>query len=813
MRYSPFGHPQGKATLARKLVSLMPKHKLYIEPFCGSAIVLLNKPRAKQEIISDKNKWIVRYLKILQRLKDKDFEKLRKFKWDFDADSFERFLKRNRQAPRDPVEYVYWFRILNCGIYGRFSPWLIDDKGFVTDQAFSHLRRTSLQGSMIDPDEFIKALKSEICPRLKGVKILCADYKDIFKALSSKRNAFWFLDPPYPEPIERGGKLFSDVSSDFDFQEFVEKLKVIKGKFMLTVNQRSVSLKENWLNGLNILRIRSSSPLRPQRNERVELVITNYKIDKGVRVPQTRAEAQQELERIMGDYFMVEENGEIHPAVLEYHLRGIWYSEDVPKIKQQIQEAFGDKEKLGKLLKTPRVNAWYLLTSLDEVKRDAQKADDERVDVTKAFLLGEVSYNEYKNSLVRLVKAVRKHFTQDSNEIDSFDPKRFWNIGNVHIDFRILHPSEKFLVAWTLDNPKIVLQNLNDEIVYPLRDRFFDWKEGDQFLAQKKLPHGLYYLTHSVPGSSGVELRPTGEPGAGRGATRETAGRFIFQAWCEVVFGVQKTDYKELWLFKLSEEGFKKLLSLTPDDLKPNVKKAYKNMRSFPEKRWDLKLVPLLGMKPALMGEQEARTTARERKEKLIWMMHKPFRTDKPYILTHDKKKEEAKAKKEKIELIWNEVYLDILMDRYGLRFDTKKRYDFQAYMEIRKMDSKLRVVSGPVLIPYKKDQQGDIVRPEWIARAAITFAERYGKAKFMHSRPLNAKLVENIVLPSPLRVNGKVFPAGTWWIGFKIYDDTVWDLIEKGKIKGFSIGGTATRKKIKPSEYQKLRRLLNQAV
>lgn len=483
-----------------------------------------------------------------------------------------------------------------------------------------------------------------------------------------------------------------------------------------------------------------------------------------MRVPTTREEAQRELERIMGDYYLVAEDGGHHPAIVEYHCRGIWYSKEISQVKNRISESLDDAESLQSVINDPKVAAWYLKTSLDQVSKDAQKADDEDGDVSEA---------------------VRRNFTNVAEEIQELGGEldRFYNIGNVHIDLRILHPDQKFLLGWTFDTPKVVLQSLNDKLYYPIRDRFLDHKEKDQFLAQKKLPVPLYYLTHSVPGSSGVELRPTGEPGAGRGATRETAGRFIFKTWIEVVFGVQKSDYHELWLFNLTEAGKEIVLEYTPSDLKSNVHKLFDSLLKIEEGRLDIKQIGLKSGKS--------------------WMASRPWKTDNPYLVEHDKAKEEAKAKKEGIKIVWNEQALKTLQERFGVRFMTKK--SMNAFVPILKLDAELRVVSGPVLVPYKKDRQKHVVRPEEIARAAIKYAEKGMNTKFMHQKPADLRVVETALLPAPVVIGDKKLPAGTWWVGFKVYDEVIWSKILKGELTGFSIGGTATVKPLSKDEYNKL--------
>ena len=55
----PFMWYGAKSSMAKKIVSHLPPHDTYVEPFAGSAAVLFAKPRCEVEIVSDASHWSV----------------------------------------------------------------------------------------------------------------------------------------------------------------------------------------------------------------------------------------------------------------------------------------------------------------------------------------------------------------------------------------------------------------------------------------------------------------------------------------------------------------------------------------------------------------------------------------------------------------------------------------------------------------------------------------------------------------------------------------------------------------------------------
>lgn len=118
--------------------------------------------------------------------------------------------------------------------------------------------------------------------------------------------------------------------------------------------------------------------------------------------------------------------------------------------------------------------------------------------------------------------------------------------------------------------------------------------------------------------------------------------------------------------------------------------------------------------------------------------------------------------------------------------------------------DEEQRLITGPVLIPYEVDLQGDWELPEDIEKAAHGFlANPNRKVGIQHVKFGDfADIVESWVLREPIwtptvKGGSRFFPKGTWFMTYYVKSDEAWKAIKNGEIDGFSIGYTGQREEV----------------
>lgn len=173
----------GKTRIAPWIVSLMSPHQRYLEPFCGTASVLLAKPRSRFEVINDRDGHLVNFFHMLRDRPD-ELER---------ACRFTPYARDEFLAARDSLDDVdddlerarrWWVRIVQ-GFNNAPGAWS-------TGWSLSSNRGTTEPTSMANLVERFEA----VAERLRTVAIENQDALTLIERFDHHDEVI-YCDPPY----------------------------------------------------------------------------------------------------------------------------------------------------------------------------------------------------------------------------------------------------------------------------------------------------------------------------------------------------------------------------------------------------------------------------------------------------------------------------------------------------------------------------------------------------------------------------------------------------------------------------------------
>ena len=116
-----------------------------------------------------------------------------------------------------------------------------------------------------------------------------------------------------------------------------------------------------------------------------------------------------------------------------------------------------------------------------------------------------------------------------------------------------------------------------------------------------------------------------------------------------------------------------------------------------------------------------------------------------------------------------------------------------QSFMPIKKIDGDEQIVFGEVYAPGFPDSQGDFASAETIKEMAYDFMRRglMSRIDVGHSMTESGcYVVESFIA----RAGDPDFIPGSWVLGVKIPDASLWRMVKSGELNGFSMGGWGER-------------------
>lgn len=209
-------YPGAKWRLAPWIVSQMPTHKVYLEPFFGSGAVLFNKPAVGIETINDLDGNVVNFFKVLREHPDEMANVLYFTPWARDE------YLQSYNPSQDELEKARKFAV-RC--------W----QAFATRTGYKTGWRHSAQGQAPNmPEQWSKLPNKilELAERLKHVQIENVPALGLIKKYDAA-NVLIYLDPPYKTSTRSPG-IYACEMTDKDHAELLDTLLTHNGKIMLS---------------------------------------------------------------------------------------------------------------------------------------------------------------------------------------------------------------------------------------------------------------------------------------------------------------------------------------------------------------------------------------------------------------------------------------------------------------------------------------------------------------------------------------------------------------------------------------------------
>jgi DNA adenine methylase len=238
----------GKSKLAQRIVSKIPKHRIFVEAFVGGGAVFFRKKPSEIEVVNDLDKDIYNVYRDMkavgEHMANKDFSLSR--------DKFNRL--KNQKSFNSKVERLY------RNLYLSLNSFRGDRKNYVGDKKENEKAGTNVGARY-------KTTKYK--DRLKDVVIKNNDWKTLISKYDSK-DTFFYLDPPYSMAGDNNDYKNNDVS----IEELYNVLKNIKGKFLLSYDHNA-DIK-NKFKGFKIRLVKTQYETSGDQINKKEYLISNY---------------------------------------------------------------------------------------------------------------------------------------------------------------------------------------------------------------------------------------------------------------------------------------------------------------------------------------------------------------------------------------------------------------------------------------------------------------------------------------------------------------------------------------------------------
>ena len=216
---SPINWYGGKYYMAKNIIEIFPKHKMYVEGFGGAAHVLFRKEKSELEVYNDLHSGLYLFFKLLRENNEEFIRRLsltpysreefeNSKQWMYEEEEIEKarkFYVRTMQSVASNGGWCYAKSKSRRGMCQSVSRWL----GNIEE---------NLEGAI---------------ERLKEVQVENLDILELIKKYD-KEDTLFYLDPPYISDTRKQKKSYDYEMTDEQHKELVDILIEVKGKVVLS---------------------------------------------------------------------------------------------------------------------------------------------------------------------------------------------------------------------------------------------------------------------------------------------------------------------------------------------------------------------------------------------------------------------------------------------------------------------------------------------------------------------------------------------------------------------------------------------------
>ena len=271
---TPITYYGGKQRIAPDIISMIPKHKIYCEPFFGGGAVFFVKPKTGIEVINDHdNKLINFYLCVQNRF-----------------DELQEFIQNtlHSEAMYYHAKDIWNERVEASEIEKAWAIWMITNGSFAGSMHGGWKWCNGTTGG--HTGTFIKGKRNEFSEqlhrRLDNVQISCRDALRIIQDRDTPET-FFYLDPPYPGCNQQHYSGYTEEN----LEELLSLLSTMKGKFILSnywcktlrkfIDQYGWNYKEIEVD-LRISNLGRGATRKKITQYRTEVLVYNYQLNKNL---------------------------------------------------------------------------------------------------------------------------------------------------------------------------------------------------------------------------------------------------------------------------------------------------------------------------------------------------------------------------------------------------------------------------------------------------------------------------------------------------------------------------------------------------